>query len=142
MPGKCLLRRLHSPWLQKAVSDLGTGGFDWMPGIRRDLWLNPLCTADMWRAWEGNKANSKSPSPKHPWHVAMSHCWLSPGAARPLVHVPSICTMCLLNGKAVGWERAHVPVYAIDINISMHTGQHIHTNIHAAVEKERGRMVW
>lgn len=55
MPGKCLLRRLHSPWLQKAVSDLGTGGFDWMPGIRRDLWLNPLCTADMWRAWEGNK---------------------------------------------------------------------------------------
>lgn len=35
-----------------------------------------------------------------------------------------------------------MPVYGIDINIFIHTGLHIHTNTHAAVERETGRMVW
>lgn len=35
-----------------------------------------------------------------------------------------------------------MPVYGIDINISIHTGLHTYTNTHAAVENEMGRMVW
>lgn len=52
--------------------------------------------------------------------------------------------MCLLNGKAVGLERAHMPVYGIDINISIHTGlqyTHKHTCSSGKGSRQNGLVV-
>lgn len=85
-------------------------------------------TGDLWGAWEGSGADSKSPSPEHPWPIATSHRLRPCSGARPLLRIPSSCYDVLLTWKGSWLGESWYVYICLDIFIYIHLHTHTHTH--------------